>query len=129
MKDKFSIWTIGCQMNVADSERIGSALSTVGFEESDDIFDSNVTIVNSCVVRQSSEDKVTAKLDQLSKHKNNEQKNKTIVLMGCMVGPKTDGLEERFKKRRKGVYGPPAGKRFVIFIDDLNMPKKEEFGT
>ena len=71
MKDKFSIWTIGCQMNVADSERIGSALSTVGFEESDDIFDSNVTIVNSCVVRQSSEDKVTAKLDQLSKHKNN----------------------------------------------------------
>ena len=96
MKDKFSIWTIGCQMNVADSERIGSALSTVGFEESDDIFDSNVTIVNSCVVRQSSEDKVTAKLDQLSKHKNNEQKNKTIVLMGCMVGPKTDGLEERF---------------------------------
>ena len=97
MKDKFSVWTIGCQMNVADSERIATALATVGFEESDDIFNSNVSIVNSCVVRQSSEDKVTSKLDQLSKHKHNtNDKEKIIVLMGCMVGPKTDNLEQRF---------------------------------
>ena len=74
MKDKFAVWTIGCQMNVADSERIATALATVGFEESDDIFNSNVSIVNSCVVRQSSEDKVTSKLDQLSKHKHNKKK-------------------------------------------------------
>ena len=97
MKDKFSVWTIGCQMNVADSERIATALATVGFEESDDIFNSNVSIVNSCVVRQSSEDKVPSKLDQLSKHKHNtNDKEKIIVLMGCMVGPKTDNLEQRF---------------------------------
>ena len=97
MKDKFAVWTIGCQMNVADSERIATALATVGFEESDDIFNSNVSIVNSCVVRQSSEDKVTSKLDQLSKHKHNtNDKEKIIVLMGCMVGPKTDNLEQRF---------------------------------
>ena len=56
MKDMFAVWTIGCQMNVADSERIATALATVGFEESDDIYNSNVSIVNSCVVRQSSED-------------------------------------------------------------------------
>ena len=97
MKDKFAVWTIGCQMNVADSERIATALATVGFEESDDIFNSNVSIVNSCVVRQSSEDKVTSKLDQLSKHKHNtNDKEKIIVLMGCMVGPKTDNLQQRF---------------------------------
>ncbi len=82
-------------MNVADSERLSSALGSVGFEESEDIRNSNISIVNSCVVRQSSEDKVTAKVDQLSIEKRKNQE-KIIVLMGCMVGPKTTNLEARF---------------------------------
>jgi tRNA-2-methylthio-N6-dimethylallyladenosine synthase len=82
-------------MNVADSERLSSALGSVGFEESEDIRNSNISIVNSCVVRQSSEDKVTAKVDQLTIEKRKNQE-KIIVLMGCMVGPKTNNLEARF---------------------------------
>ena len=82
-------------MNVADSERLSSALGSVGFEESEDIRNSNISIVNSCVVRQSSEDKVTAKVDQLTIEKLKNQE-KIIVLMGCMVGPKTNNLEARF---------------------------------
>jgi dynein heavy chain len=34
-----------------------------------------------------------------------------------------DLLDSKMEKRRKGVYGPPSGKRFAIFIDDLNMPQ------
>ena len=40
-----------------------------------------------------------------------------------------DGLNEKFEKRRKGIYGPPTGKRYVLYIDDLNMPKKEFYGA
>jgi len=40
-----------------------------------------------------------------------------------------DLLDSKFEKRRRGVYGPPAGKRYIIFVDDMNMPKKEYYGA
>ena len=31
------------------------------------------------------------------------------------------------EKRKRGVFGPPAGQEFVIYVDDLNMPQREKY--
>ena len=93
--NSYHIWTIGCQMNTADSERLASALEQMGLESAGNAKDADVVVLNSCVVRQSAEDKVVGNLGSVSRLKK-QNPDTVIALMGCMVGPKTDQLEKRF---------------------------------
>ena len=93
--DTYNIWTIGCQMNKADSERLGSALDQMSLSSVESPELADVIVVNSCVVRKSAEDKVTGMLAKLNGFKKNNP-DQVIALMGCMVGPKQDKLQKQF---------------------------------
>ena len=91
----YHIWTIGCQMNTADSERLGSALEQLGLAAVSRPADADVVVLNSCVVRQSAEDKVTGTLN-LTQPLRRKRPDSVLALTGCMVGPRTEELRRRF---------------------------------
>ena len=62
---KYHIWTEGCQMNVADSRRLASALEQMGYAPTKKPGDADVIVLNTCVVRQSAEDKAIGRLSSL----------------------------------------------------------------
>ena len=82
---KYHIWTEGCQMNVADSQRVASALEHLGYQQTQTAEQADIIVMNTCVVRQSAEDKAYGRLTSLSPLK---QRNPNLVinLMGCLVG-------------------------------------------
>jgi len=62
---KYYIWTEGCQMNVADSQRVAAALEHLGYEPASAAEEADVIVLNTCVVRQSAEDKAYGRLNAL----------------------------------------------------------------
>ena len=62
---KYHIWTEGCQMNVADSQRVASALEHLGYAATAQAEEADVIVLNTCVVRQSAENKAYGRLHSL----------------------------------------------------------------
>ncbi len=86
MKGSFFIKTFGCQQNKADSQRIASYYVSRGFKESKTLNSASEVIINTCMIRQSAEDRVTGLVKNLTKDKTLRPK---IVITGCMVGMAT----------------------------------------
>ncbi len=103
---KYHIWTEGCQMNVADSQRVGSSLEHLGYAYTDKADDADVIVLNTCVVRQSAEDRALGRLTSLKPLKD-QNPNLVINLMGCLVGVRgAERLHERLPF--VDVFSPPS---------------------
>src|SRR5947209_4070737 len=79
-------------MNTADSESLARRLLAAGYQE-DSLERADVAILNSCVVRQASEDRVYSKLHELREWKTPER---TIAVTGCIVAKEGEALRRRF---------------------------------
>jgi len=93
-------------MNVADSERVSSALEHLGYTHTSNAEDADVIVLNTCVVRQSAEDKAYGRLTSLLPIKR-DRPEVVINLMGCLVGIKDhQPLRQRFPY--VDVFSPPS---------------------
>jgi tRNA-2-methylthio-N6-dimethylallyladenosine synthase len=106
MSRTYHIWTLGCQMNEADSQRLASELEKLGYSAAPDADNADVWVVNTCVVRQSAEDKAMGRLYRLRQEKI-KQPDKVIGVMGCLVGVK-DQLRLRKQLPFVDVFMPPS---------------------
>ncbi len=133
-------------MNVADSQRVGSSLEHLGYTLTETIEEADVIVLNTCVVRQSAEDKAMGRLTSLFPLKK-QNPNLVINLMGCMVGVR--GAEKlRAKLPYVDVFSPPSdpgplishltqgevqsledsetARRFLLMDEELILPAAEQ---
>ncbi len=133
-------------MNVADSQRVGSSLEHLGYTFTETIEEADVIVLNTCVVRQSAEDKALGRLSSLAPLKK-KNPNLVINLMGCLVGVRgTEKLKARLPY--VDVFSPPSDpgplishltqgeirsmedaettRRFLMMDDELILPVAEQ---
>jgi tRNA-2-methylthio-N6-dimethylallyladenosine synthase len=92
---RYHIWTIGCQMNKADSDFVADYLQRAGLSETEIAGEADLVLLNSCVVREHAEAKVVNKLKSLKGLKKSRP-DIAIALTGCLVDSRIDDLRERF---------------------------------
>lgn len=93
-------------MNVADSMRVASALERLGYQSVPTAEQADVIVLNTCVVRQSAEDKAYGRLTSLRPLK--EQRPELVInLMGCLVGVKGN-VHLRAAFPYVDVFSPPS---------------------
>jgi tRNA-2-methylthio-N6-dimethylallyladenosine synthase len=111
---KYHVWTEGCQMNVADSRRVASALERLGYEHAQRAEEADVILLNTCVVRQSAEERAYGRLSSLKPLK---KKNPELIIgvMGCLYGVKgNQALKDRFPY--VDVFSSPSDIRPIISL-------------
>ena len=93
---KYTILTMGCQLNENDSEKICGMAEEMGYTKTQNQKDADLAIFNTCCVRENAEDKLFGKLGELKKLK--EQKGIIIAIGGCMMQEKhiIDKIKESY---------------------------------
>ena len=94
-------------MNMADSERLAAMLEGRGLKRAENIRDADYIVINTCMVRQSAENRIYGLVNNLGRQRAAMKKPQKIVLTGCLVGvalgDRTGKMLKLFKKRMPAV--------------------------
>ena len=92
---KFFIKTMGCQMNVHDSEKIAGIFSESGYDQSEESKEADVIVLNTCSIRQKAEHKFYSELGRMKQAKEHNP-NLKIAVAGCIAQQEGSKLLKRF---------------------------------
>lgn len=96
-RGKYHIWTVGCQMNQADSQRVANILDGLGWESAPTMDGANLVVLNTCSVREQPEKRAHGQLSLL-RHAKRSREDLLVAMMGCMIGNQRtiDDLKQRY---------------------------------
>ncbi len=120
MTNRYYLWTVGCQMNKADSEKLAAGFDRMGLKATDRIERADIVVINTCSVRQHAEDRAYSKLGRVRELKKANPALK-VAVMGCMVGLKPDDLVKRFPQ--VDVFARPQ--QFEPIIELIEGPAED----
>ncbi|MBU1193781.1 MAG: tRNA (N6-isopentenyl adenosine(37)-C2)-methylthiotransferase MiaB [Proteobacteria bacterium] len=121
------IHTIGCQMNVYDSEKLMAILSSLGYEKTDDIHKADMVVCNTCSIRHKAQEKAFSFLGRLTKLK--KTKPELIgVMAGCVAQQEGEKAFERIP-HLDIVLGTRAFSRFARHIEAVKSGRQKVTDT
>lgn len=116
----FYIHTFGCQMNVNDSEHIAGILTQIGGKKSRSLEESNLIIINTCAVREKSEEKLYSLLGRLKSLK--KRNDAAIGVVGCVAQLHRSQLLEK-KPFIDFIIGPDNYRQIPKILSNLHGEK------
>ncbi|HEY8884026.1 MAG TPA: tRNA (N6-isopentenyl adenosine(37)-C2)-methylthiotransferase MiaB [Chloroflexota bacterium] len=120
---RYYVWTVGCQMNEADSERIVRALQDRGLEQAGSAEHADVIVLNTCSVRQAAEEKALGKVGSLRPLKA-ARPDLIVAFGGCMVADDTvTSLRRRLPY--VDVFFPPSEPRDLLDLVDQRLADRD----
>ncbi|GMH41921.1 hypothetical protein BSKO_09840 [Bryopsis sp. KO-2023] len=117
---KYHIHTFGCQMNLADSERMAGVLEEEGYENTEDPDGADVLVYNTCSIRDKAEQKVYSVLGRQAKRKREKMGDLKIVVAGCVASQEGNALLRRCPEVDL-VMGPHYANRLGDLLDQVDQ--------
>ena len=120
---KYSILTMGCQLNENDSEKLCGMMEEMNYVKIENLKEADLIVFNTCCVRENAEDKLFGKLGEVKKYK--EEKGTIIAIGGCMMQEKH--IVEKLKQSYPFfdiVFGPHTLKQFPVDLYEILLHRK-----